>query len=118
MVLEIDKGNPLVIFPEGTISKEAPKLAPFKSGAFVLAVQKQIPVLPVTFLTNWRLMQRGDFWFGRAGPGIAQISIHPPVSTKGLSRERVPEIQELVKAIINKPLASFQVKEKSGGDPN
>ncbi|MCE9540701.1 MAG: 1-acyl-sn-glycerol-3-phosphate acyltransferase, partial [Bacteroidetes bacterium] len=58
MSYAIDDGNPLVIFPEGTISKDAPKLTTFKSGAFAIAIQKQIPILPITFVTNWKLLSR------------------------------------------------------------
>lgn len=101
---EIDKKNPLVIFPEGTISKEAPKLTTFKSGAFAIAIQKQIPILPVTFVTNWKLLSRSGFWKGPAGPGIAEIVIHKPVITLGLKKEDMNKIKEEVIAIITGPL--------------
>lgn len=101
---EIDKKNPLVIFPEGTISKEAPKLTTFKSGAFAIAIQKQIPILPVTFVTNWKLLSRSGFWKGPAGPGIAEIVIHKPVITLGLKKEDINKIKEEVIAIITGPL--------------
>lgn len=101
---EIDKQNPLVIFPEGTISKEAPKLTTFKSGAFAIAIQKQIPILPVTFVTNWKLLSRSGFWKGPAGPGIAEIVIHKPVITIGLKKEDINKIKEDVISIITGPL--------------
>lgn len=101
---EIDKKNPLVIFPEGTISKDAPKLTTFKSGAFAIAIQKQIPILPVTFVTNWKLLSRSGFWKGPAGPGISEIVIHKPVITLGLKKEDMNQIKEEVIAIITGPL--------------
>lgn len=104
MSQEIDNGNPLVIFPEGTISKLAPALVPFKPGAFAIAIQKQVPILPVTFVTNWKLLQRGDFWFGKAGPGIAEVVIHKPIITKGLGKQYIDELQNKVQAIISGPL--------------
>lgn len=102
---EIEIGNPLVIFPEGTISKDAPKLAPFKSGAFAIAIQKQVPILPVTFITNWKLLSRSGFWKGEAGPGIAEVVIHKPIITNGLKKDDINKIKEEVIAIINGPLA-------------
>ncbi|MBK6522733.1 MAG: 1-acyl-sn-glycerol-3-phosphate acyltransferase [Sphingobacteriaceae bacterium] len=88
---EIDKGNPLAIFPEGTISRKAPALAPFKSGAFALAIQKQIPIVPVIFVTNWKRLQRGGFWKGKAGPGIAEVVISKPVITTGLGKDQIDQ---------------------------
>jgi len=104
MSQEIDKGNPLAIFPEGTISKEAPKLAPFKSGAFAIAIQKQVPVLPVTFVTNWKLLSRSGFWMGKAGPGIAEVVIHKPIITTGLNKKDIDQLQQQVQTIIRGPL--------------
>lgn len=103
---EIEIGNPLVIFPEGTISKESPKLAPFKSGAFAIAIQKQAPILPVTFVTNWKLLQRSGFWKGKAGPGIAEVVIHKPIMTTGLNKKGINQLQMQVQTIINGPLSA------------
>ena len=103
---EIEIGNPLVIFPEGTISKEAPKLAPFKLGAFAIAIQKQVPILPVTFVTNWKLLQRSGFWKGKAGPGIAEVVIHKPIMTTGLNKKDINQLQMQVQSIINGPLSA------------
>lgn len=101
---EIEKGNPLVIFPEGTISKTAPHLAPFKSGAFAIAIQKQVPIVPVTFVTNWKLLSRSGFWMGPAGPGISTVIIHEPVITAGLQKENNTQLQNRVYTIIKSAL--------------
>jgi len=56
----IDEGKSLVIFPEGGImSTNIPHLAKFKDGAFKLAIEKQISIVPVTIATNWIILQ-GD----------------------------------------------------------
>ena len=101
---EIENGNPMVIFPEGTISKEAPKLAPFKSGAFAIAIQKQVPILPVTFVTNWKLLSRSGFWTGPARPGIAEVVIHKPIITTGLKKENINQLQTEVIDVITSSL--------------
>jgi 1-acyl-sn-glycerol-3-phosphate acyltransferase len=105
MSLEIEKGNPLVIFPEGTISSKAPQLAPFKSGAFVMAIQKQVPILPITFVTNWKLLSRSGFWKGPAGPGVSTVIIHKPVITTGLQKESSIQLKDKVAHIINSSLS-------------
>ncbi|MBA3900212.1 MAG: 1-acyl-sn-glycerol-3-phosphate acyltransferase [Bacteroidetes bacterium] len=99
MLLEIDKGNPLMIFPEGTISKNLPKPGSYKSGAFAIAIQKQVSIIPVSFITNWKLLQNG--WKGRSGPGISEIIIHPAIPTTGLNKDNIHLLQEQVKSIIN-----------------
>ena len=106
MSKEIDTGNPLVIFPEGSISQEAPKLLPFKSGAFAIAIQKQVPILPVTFVSNWKRLQKGGLWKGKAGPGIAEVIIHKPILTIGLCKADIELLQNRAQRIISAPLAA------------
>lgn len=75
-VLEMNKGRSVVIFPEGTIPKTAPKMKPFKNGAFKVAFENKIPILPVTFPNNYSLLQ--DKWTmdAKCGPGVANIYFH------------------------------------------
>ena len=57
----IDENNSLVIFPEGGIlSMQPPKLARFKDGAFRVAIDKQIPIIPVTIPYNWIVLPDDD----------------------------------------------------------
>jgi len=103
MFSEVDMKHSLVIFPEGTITKNAPHLGPFRSGAFLIAIQKQIPIIPVTFLTNYKRLERKGFLKGYAGPGFCDVIIHPPVSTKGMTRKDLPELEKIIRSIIEKP---------------
>lgn len=104
MTEELQKGNSLAIFPEGTRSENPPKLAPFKSGAFALAIQAQVPIIPVSFITNWRRLGRGGLFSGTAGPGFSDIVIHKPVITKGMTKTEVDVLQSAVERIISVPL--------------
>ena len=81
---KIDKGHSVFLFPEGSISKEAPALRPFKNGCFKLAIDKQIPIIPITFLNNWKILQNGGFFKSNGKPGIARVIIHQPIETKNL----------------------------------
>ncbi len=101
---EIEIGNPLAIFPEGTISKDAPRMTSIKPGAFAIAIQKQVPIVPVTFVTNWKRLSRSGFWNGPAGPGIAEVVIHKPIITTGLKKEDVSKLQDEVIAVISSAL--------------
>lgn len=100
----LDNGLPLVIFPEGTISKTAPQLTDFKSGAVSLAIKKQIPILPITFTSNWKRLQRKGLFKGLAGPGLSNAIIHPSISTKGKISEEADALLKQLKDIINSPL--------------
>ena len=79
---EIDKGHSMFMFPEGTLSSDG-QLKNFKNGAFKLALDKQIPIVPITFTNNWKLLQNGGFLTAFGRPGIAGVIIHEPISTVG-----------------------------------
>jgi len=98
--IEIDKGHSVIIFPEGTISREAPKMRPFKNGAFKLAIEKQIEILPITFVNVWKRLQDRPFFKGIAGPGITHIVVHKPISTIGLQYDDVETLKNRVKEVI------------------
>ena len=100
----IDDGTPIVILPEGTISKEAPKLAEFKTGAVSIAIQKQVPLQPITFTTNWKRLERKGWFTGKASPGVVEAIIHPAIPTKGLTKVDAEALNDKLKEVINKPL--------------
>ena len=104
MMEVIDEGHPLVILPEGTISKIAPRLTEFKTGSVSLAIHKQIPILPITFTTNWIRLQRKGLLKGKASPGISEVIIHSLISTSGLTKNDTDALQLKLRGIINSPL--------------
>jgi 1-acyl-sn-glycerol-3-phosphate acyltransferase len=63
-------GKRIVSFPEGTFAR-MPGLLGFRLGAFMVAAQADIPVVPVV-LRGTRSILRSDQWFPRHGP----ISVH------------------------------------------
>jgi len=83
---ELEKGHSVCMFPEGTISSDG-SLRHFKNGAFKLAIEKQVPIVPITFVNNWKLLQNGGFFKSYGRPGIAKIIVHKPISTAGLTAD-------------------------------
>lgn len=81
---EIDAGHSMFMFPEGTISSDG-RLKIFKTGAFKLAIEKQIPIVPISFSNNWKILQNGGYFKATGKPGIARVIIHEPLSTKGFT---------------------------------
>ena len=112
----LDQGLTMVIYPEGTISSSG-KLRPFKNGAFKLAVEKQVPLVPVVNLNNWHYLQNGGFFKSRGGPGIPEILVGDPISTVGLTEKNVPELKEKVTTFMKQELERFNGRDhnKNGG---
>ncbi len=77
------RGMSVMIFPEGTRSASA-KLLPFKSGAFRLAIEAGVPVLPIAVHGTASGMPKGNPW---VRPCRAYARILEPVQTDGLRIE-------------------------------
>ena len=99
----IKKGASILIFPEGGIKKNTPLLSSFKSGAFRLAIENQIPVVPVTIIDNWKRMPGGGLANGLL-PGKMRMVIHRAIPTIGLKAEQKNELKEKVFGIIDAEL--------------
>lgn len=103
---EIDAGHSVFIFPEGTISSNG-ILKPFKNGPFKLAVEKQVPILPITFVNNWKLLQNGGFFKSYGRPGISKAIIHAPIQTTGMTEENIVNLRAQVFILINETLKTY-----------
>ena len=87
----IDEGYSIGIFPEGGIKTEkVPTMAPFKNGAFAMALEKQIPILPVSLLGAYKIM-KGSFYI-RWSP--CEIICHQPISTDGFTTKDVDKFRD------------------------
>lgn len=104
---ELNKGWSIVIFPEGKIPIEAPKLDLFKNGPFKLAIDAQIPILPITIIDNWKLFYTDPVLTGLARPGFARVIIHDEISTKGMSKKDLVSLRHHTFEVINKPLLKY-----------
>jgi 1-acyl-sn-glycerol-3-phosphate acyltransferase len=103
-VLDIKKGIGITIFPEATIPDCSPHLGPFKNGAFKLAVETQAPIIPITFLDNWRLFPDKNYERFLVRPGISRIIVHKAIPTTGLKEEDIPKLKEQVRNILETTL--------------
>ena len=100
----LEKGMSLIIFPEGKIDElYPPVLQEFKNGPFRLAIEKNIPIVPVSSINVWKLMWDDGFRYGTM-PGIGHIYIHEPISTRILGVECAEELKEEVFKKINSKL--------------
>ena len=102
----IDKNRSIAIFPEGTIPTSSwPKMISFKDGPFRIAIEKQIPIVPVTFPYNWIILPvNGGFLPNRHEMVIV---IHEPIETKGMTLDNVPELKQKTFDIISAELKKY-----------
>jgi 1-acyl-sn-glycerol-3-phosphate acyltransferase len=91
---KLKEGSDLLIFPEGTRSKNAPRMRPFKAGPFKLAIDNQVPIVPIVFLDNYKRLQGGNLWFGKCGPGQSRMVVLDSISTVGLNNNDVLSLKE------------------------
>lgn len=74
---KIKAGTSVIIFPEGTRSPHG-QLQPFKSGAMVLAIKAQVPIVPVAILGTHEVLPKGRIL---SRPGRVLIRLGPPIDT-------------------------------------
>jgi 1-acyl-sn-glycerol-3-phosphate acyltransferase len=91
----IDEGKSLIIFPEGGIYGEhPPRMTPFKDGAFRTAIEKQIPVVPVTIPFNWIILP--DEKPLCLQHRLMKVIFHEPIETTGYTLDRLNELKHRV----------------------
>jgi len=102
----LQSGRSIIIFPEGGItSTRFPFMsAPLKDGAFAMAIQQQVAVLPISFLNNYQIMDDANIVLK---PGVIRVRIHAPIETKGMSQEDLPVLRELVFQKIQQPILDY-----------
>jgi 1-acyl-sn-glycerol-3-phosphate acyltransferase len=86
----------VMIFPEGTRSRTA-ELLPFKDGAFRLAVEAGVPILPLAVSGTSTALRKHDWRFGRS---VAEVRVLEPVETAGLGLADVPALKARVRDMI------------------
>lgn len=100
----LDEGVSIGIFPEGKIPLDTPNLHRFKNGAFKMALTKQVPILPVTFVYNDRRLGDPFTFLGAASPGRCEVVIHPAIHTQGMDLMDIAPLRDKVFSVINDPL--------------
>jgi len=84
---EVQKGTPVVIFPEGGTSADG-VMHPFKGGGFVLATHAMINVVPVTIRGSRHVLVPKSY---HVRSGKVEVIIDPPISSSGLGANELAE---------------------------
>lgn len=93
----LKQGLSICIFPEGGVPEEHIVLDEFKDGAFRLAINHKIPVVPLTFYDN---KKRFSYTLFNGGPGILRAKIHQFLQTENLKVEDTKALNQKARAVI------------------
>ena len=96
---ELEQGSCLVLFPEGTRSRDG-SLLPFKRGPFFLAMESRAPVVPVTIAGATRMLPKGSI---RLRSGTVTVTFHPPLYPADYSEKE--DLMEAVRSAIESGLS-------------
>lgn len=100
----LQEGMSLIIFPEGKIDNAYPPvLQDFKNGPFRLAIDKNIPIVPVSIVNVWKMMWDDGIKYGTR-PGIVDVYVHEPILTSILAVENDEFLKNQVYQKINSKL--------------
>ena len=96
----IRNGNSFLIFPEGTRSRDG-SLLPFKKGGFVMAINAQVPIVPVAVSGGRDSMRKGS---PIVRPARVTVRIGEPIPTAGLTLDDKEHLIARVRAEVEKLL--------------
>jgi 1-acyl-sn-glycerol-3-phosphate acyltransferase len=89
-------GTSVIIFPEGTRSKDG-KLQDFKSGAMLLAIKSGVPLVPVAISGTYDILPKGHVL---CRPGRVKILVGKPIDTKNYSTKDKAELARLLQEAV------------------
>ncbi len=93
----IQQGLSICIFPEGGVPDESVLLDEFKDGAFRIAIEHQLTIIPITFYDN---KKRFSYTFFSGSPGKMRAKVHAPISTTGKTMKDKNLLKQEVRDII------------------
>ena len=111
----LQNGVSMAIFPEGLVPTEDVVLAPFKNGAFSLAIEFQIPIVPQVYYDGKRFIS----WdFLKGGPGVFRVHQHKFIPTKGLTQKDMESLKKETFEIMHGALIKDKKYMKDTNRPN
>ena len=101
----LKQGWSIIIFPEGGIKEHlVPTLQVFKDGAFRLAKNNKVPIVPITFLNHYVLLEDPALKNSVARPGTSQVVVHPTIDAITVTNTELDILKLNAFETINAPL--------------
>lgn len=98
----VHSGTSVLFFPEGTRTSNS-ALKPFKKGAFKMALDLGLPILPITLNGTDQIVPNKSL---NVMPGKVDMVIHPAISTEGMTEENIDELMKKSSDAINSALVA------------
>ncbi|AIM35896.1 acyl-phosphate glycerol 3-phosphate acyltransferase [Sphingobacterium sp. ML3W] len=106
----LKEGKSIAIFPEGKIADHyPPDLHAFKSGAFRMAIENNIPIIPIVIENAWEILWDDGSKTG-SHPGRVNIQVLAPINTEEYNEQNATELENHV---YNKMLSHWKSQNKS-----
>ena len=96
----INGGTSLIVFPEAKRTRDG-RVNEFQDGAFRVAQQLEIPVVPVSIVGSIQHHRTGHWMFW---PATISVHLHDTIDTSGLNKDDVQALRDRVRVIISGPL--------------
>jgi len=96
----INGGTSLIVFPEAKRTRDG-RVDEFQDGAFRVAQQLEIPIVPVSIVGSIQHHRTGHWMFW---PATITVYLHDTIDTSGMSKEQVPALRDRVRATISVPV--------------
>lgn len=97
---QLSGGASIVMFPEGARTMTG-KMDKFRRGAFIIAQEMKMPVVPITINGAFDVMRRGSFLIT---PGKLELIIHEPIPTRDLTDDEVLRLMNQTRDIVHTAL--------------
>lgn len=98
----LGSGQSIFVYPEGTFNETDAPTRPFYDGAFRLAIEHQVPVLPLVFPDTRERWHYSAWW--KIWPGKNRVYVLEPISVKGAGLNEIASIRDSVRRRIDDAL--------------
>ena len=105
----LERGVPIMIFPEGTRSKTG-ELLPFKDGAFRLAIESGADLLPIAVAGTREALPKHSWRFSRSN---ARVKVGVPLPTAGLTLDDLPRLKDQARSAIEALVTQLETRVSS-----
>ncbi len=107
-----EDGISIALAAEGTRNPNPPALGDFKSGPFILAIQGQMPVVPVVLYDVHKVLPKHKIFMPHWKSGQKKVRMHilKPIPTKGLNFDNRHELKKKVKKAMQEDMALRGIK--------
>jgi 1-acyl-sn-glycerol-3-phosphate acyltransferase len=104
----VSEGLSLIIFAEGTRSRDG-RVAPFKAGSFLLAIEAGLPVVPIAVINTRQVMPKGRL---RTEPAAVALVVHDPIRAPVLDAPGARDARELADRVHAIVVATVEARQE------